>query len=167
VSARFFIQMNFFWHFGHSPLKKNFSAHMRKSCTFDLKKCLNYKKKEPQHFQKKKRFPKKSSASSINYCTYLSKKTLWTKICVNEWLLQKMKKKIHYRLHAYFLNFTLILAFWFKIPKYSFFFVFFKCSIYIYDYNKFLTYIPGDFCFCTVCLFKLNFRTQKDLFSFG
>jgi len=46
---------------------------MRKSCTFDLKKCLNYKKEGTTKFSKK-RFPKKSSASSINYCTYLSKK---------------------------------------------------------------------------------------------
>lgn len=122
--CKIFYSNELFLTFWTLPFKKNFSAHMRKSCTFDLKKCLNYKKRNHKIF-KKKRFPKKSSASSINYCTYLSKKTLWTKICVNEWLLQKMKKKIHYRLHAYFLNFTLILAFWFKIPKYSFFFCLF------------------------------------------
>ena len=102
-------------------------------------KMFKLQKKEPQNFQKK-RFPKKI-ISIIHNLLYLPfKKTLWTKIWVNEWLLQKKEKKnppkIHYRLHAYFLNFTLILAFWF-ISQIFIFFVFFKCSIYIMTITNF------------------------------
>ena len=168
ASAKFFIQMNFFWHFGHSLLKK-ISALICENLVRLTLKMFKLQKKEPQNFQKK-RFPKKI-ISIIHNLLYLPFKKNFVDKNLCEWMTSTKKKEKKSTQNplptpCLFSKFYPILAFWFKIPKYSFFLSFLNV-LYIYDYNKFLTYIPGDFCFCTVCLFKLNFRTQKDFFSFG
>lgn len=133
MSAKFFIQMNFFWHFGHSPLKK-ISALICENLVRLTLKMFKLQKKEPQHFQKKK--ISKKIISIIHKLLYLPFKKNFVDKNLCEWMTSTKKRKknppkIHYRLHAYFLNFTLILAFWFKIPKYSFFLSFLNV-LYIY-----------------------------------
>jgi len=113
-----------------TPPKKNFSAHMRKSCTFDLKKCLNYKKRNHKIF-KKKRFPKKI-ISIIHNLLYLPFKKNFVDKNLCEWVTSTKKKSTQNPLPTpcLFSKFYLCLAFWFN-SQYSFFFCLFW-MFYIY-----------------------------------